>query len=151
ERLGADVLVHGAYLHDGVGDQAPLRVDLVLQPRAGVPATVSETGTATALLPLVERGGLRLRALFGLPSVSDVEAPMPANLDAARAYAEGLARWRAQSSAAARSALETAIAKDPGFAPAYAHLALVLNDLGYIMRAREEAARALAMSASLPE
>jgi tetratricopeptide (TPR) repeat protein len=79
-----------------------------------------------------------------------VLASVPANLEAARLYSEGLARLEKLDALAARDLLEKAIAADPNHALSHSGLAQAWAALGYDAKAVEEAKRALDLSANLP-
>ncbi|HET6897672.1 MAG TPA: protein kinase, partial [Vicinamibacteria bacterium] len=146
---GADVVLVGSYLALGDGPARRLRIDLRLQDAAqgDTVASLTETGTEAELFDLVSRAGARLRQSLGAGSLSaadatSVRAAMPAQPEAARLYAEGLARLRSFDALAARGPLEQATKADPGFAPAHAALAAAWTALGYDAKASEEARRA---------
>ena len=95
-------------------------MDLRLQDAAAgeTIAVVSEKGTQADLDGVVTRAGARLREKLGLAAVSATEAvavraSLPANPEAARLYAEGLAKLRLFEDDAARVLLEKAVAADP--------------------------------------
>jgi tetratricopeptide (TPR) repeat protein/TolB-like protein len=156
ERLGTDLLVLGSYtaLGDKAGGQIRLDVRLQDTTLGETVASVSETGTETALFDLVTRTGVRLREKLGVgvPSPAErdgVRASLPQDPEAARLYADGLARLRLFDGLGARSLLEQARSKDPTHALTRAALADAWSMLGYDQRARDEAKRAVDMSASL--
>lgn len=143
---GADVVLVGSYLAVGEGPAQRLRIDLRLQDavQGETVASLTESGTEAELLELVSRAGRRLRQSLGVGELSAgdavaVRAAMPADPEAARLYAEGLARLRSFDALSARSLLERATRADPGFAPAHAALAAAWSTLGYDARAAEEA------------
>ncbi len=155
-RLGSDLLVIGSYtaLGDKAGGQ--IRLDVRLQDTAlgETVASVSETGTETALFDLVSRTGARLRQKLGVgdPSAAErdaVRASLPQNPEAAKLYAEGLARLRRFDALGARTLLEKAKAVDPSHALTRAALSDAWSLLGYDARAREEAKSAVDLSTSL--
>jgi tetratricopeptide (TPR) repeat protein len=156
ERLGSDLLVLGSFtaLGDKAGGQ--LRLDVRLQDTAlgETVASVSETGTESALFELVSRTGAELRRKLGIgePTAAQsdaVRASLPGSRDAARLYAEGLERLRLFDALGARALLEKAQAADPSHALTRSALAAVWSMLGYDSRAREEAKRAVDLSAAL--
>ena len=154
---GADVVLVGSYLAIGEGTAKRLRIDLRLQDAAqgDTVASLTETGTEAELFDLVSRAGGRLRQSLGAGDLSaadatSVRAAMPAQPEAARLYAEGLARLRSFDALSARSLLEQATAVDPGFAPAHAALAAAWTALGYDAKAAEEARRAHEGARDLP-
>src|SRR6185295_3805998 len=110
-------------------------------------ATASATGTEHELIDLISHTGAELRQKLGIEPVSrlfvsGVRAALPANPEAARLYAEGLARLRVFEAREARELLEKAVAADPSHAPAHSALAAAWSALGYDTRARDEARQA---------
>ena len=156
ERLGSDLLVLGSYTALGAKAGGQIRLDVRLQDTTlgETVASVSETGTEAALFDLVSRTGVRLREKLGVgaPTAAErdaVRASLPQNTEAARLYAEGLARLRLFDASGARAMLEQARVKDPAHALTRAALADAWSVLGYDQRARDEAKSAMEMSASL--
>jgi tetratricopeptide (TPR) repeat protein len=148
-RAGADVVLLGSYLALGEAGAKRLRIDLRVQDTASgeTVASLTETGTESEVFDLVSRAGRRLREGLGAGTLSPTEAgslraSLPATPEAARLYAEGLARLRSFDARAARSLLEEATRADPGYAPAYAALADAWAALGYDSKAAEAARRA---------
>ena len=78
-----------------------------------------------------------------------VKASMPGSPEAARLYAEGLAKLRLYDEAAARDLLEKAVAAEPDHALAHSALAAAWSGLGYDVKALEEARKAHELSADL--
>jgi tetratricopeptide (TPR) repeat protein/tRNA A-37 threonylcarbamoyl transferase component Bud32/TolB-like protein len=150
QNVGADVVLLGSYLVLGPEAGAPVRVDLRLQDTTAgeTIAVVSEKGAASELDALVGRAGARLREKLELPAISAgeaeaVRASLPANTDAARLYAEGLARLRVFDDMGAKELLEKAVAADPKHALAHSALAAAWSSLGYDAKALAEARLAL--------
>lgn len=143
--LGADQLVVGSVAASG-----DVRVDLkVVDVKGRALAAINETGPSAALADLVSRVGA---SLTGAPSGQDPNArrALPKTTEAARLWAEGLAKLRASDPLSARPLLERAVAADPDFAWAHAALARTLALLGYEAKAREAAEKAIALGGSLP-
>jgi eukaryotic-like serine/threonine-protein kinase len=143
---GADVVVLGSYLAVGDGAARRIRVDLRLQETAAgeTLASITETGTEQGVLDLVSRTGERLRQGLGARGLSAgdagaLRASRPANAEAARLYAEGIAKLRTFDALAARPLLEKAVAADPAYAPAHAALAEAWSALGFDARAADAA------------
>jgi tetratricopeptide (TPR) repeat protein len=156
KHLGTDMVVVGSYMAMGNAAGSKLRLDFRLQDAAAgeTIASVSETGTEGELLDLVSRSGAELRQKLGIGKMAasetqNVQASLPANGEAARWYAEGLAKLRVLDALAARDLLEKAVASDPGHAPSHAALAEAWSALGYDGKAAAEAKRALDLSANL--
>jgi len=155
-RLGADLVLLGSYLDAGPTGGGTLRLDLRLQDTAAgeTIAVVSEKGTEADLDGIATRAGERLREKLGLASVSPAEAAavkatLPGNPEAARLYAEGLARLRLFEDDAARMLLERAVAADPQHALAHSALAEAWSGLGWDEKALAEAESAFVLSAGL--
>ena len=151
--LGSDLVVSGSYVR--IGEK--LRFDVRMQ-EAGAGQTivsVAETGGDGELFEIVSRIGARLRERLGVTELSaaeaaGVQASLPANPNAARLYAEGLARLRLYDAQASRTLLEQAVSADPNLPLAHSALALAWSALGYDERARQSARRAYELSSNLP-
>jgi hypothetical protein len=153
ENLGTDAVVLGSYVPLGKGQ---LRLDLRLQNTAAgeTMAAVSEKGTEEQLDDLVSRAGVALRQKLGAGAVSgadaaSVRAALPSNTEAARLYAEGLAKIRLFDNLAARDLLEKAVAIEPTHALSHSNLAAAWAGLGYDVNAAAEAKRAFDLSQGL--
>ncbi len=154
-----------------------LRVDLVLAGTVGpgsrqgsaltVGGTLYDTATGRAVAHLAERGDAshllelaarvsgQVRAALGLPAPSSREtaaslATWPADREAARAYAEGLAALDDLDALHARELLSRAAALAPLHPLVHLALARAWAALGYDPRSVAEAARAQALAADLP-
>ncbi|HKD16869.1 MAG TPA: tetratricopeptide repeat protein [Thermoanaerobaculia bacterium] len=156
EISGADLVLLGSYLDTGSDPAGALRLDLRLQDvSAGETiAVVSEKGTVADLDGLATRAGARLRGKLGLAAVSSTEAAavkasLPSNPEAARLYAEGLAKLGVFEDDAARSLLEKAVAADPKHALAHSALAEAWSGLGWDAKALAEAKVAFDLSGDL--
>lgn len=116
-----------------------------------VVANIAESTSEAKLFDLATSLGAQLRSALGLGQ-SDTEqkgyaqATVPASLDAARLYAEGLIRLRRYDAPGARPLLERAVALDPNYALAHAALGEAWARLGYDQRAGEEGRRAAALA-----
>ena len=156
DSLGTDLVVLGSYVTVGQPGAGTIRLDARLQDsrEGGTIAQVSETSAEGDVLELVTRTGRRLRErlnIEALPAAATAEvlASQPANLEAARLYAEGLERLRQFDALAARDLLERAIAADARFPLSHAALAMAWATLGYDERARASAGKAFELSSSL--
>src|SRR5262249_47232886 len=119
-RLGADVVVLGSYIATGGDSGGQIRLDVRVPDAAlgGAGASVGGTGPERRGLGLIPPAGARLREHLG---VSDTEAAgpaaarasLPAVPEAARLYAEGLARLRLFDARPARDLLAEAVAAEP--------------------------------------
>jgi serine/threonine protein kinase/tetratricopeptide (TPR) repeat protein len=153
--LDADLVLLGSYTLTASAP-AQLRLDLRVQDSAlgQTVAAVAEVGTEEQLFEVVARAGQGLREQLGGEPAADadvrlVRAALPANLDAARAYAEGLARLRGHDAVAARDLFTRAVQLDSGHAPSHLALAQAWSALGYEGRAIDESKRALELAAPL--
>jgi eukaryotic-like serine/threonine-protein kinase len=156
-RLGADVVVLGSYIATGSDSGGQVRLDVRIQDAAlgETVASVAETGTEHEVLGLIARTGARLRRELGVADAGSsrspaVRASFPAAPEAARLYAEGLARLRLFDARAARDLLADAVAAEPAHPLPHSGLADAWSSLGYGTKAREEAKKALDLSSSLP-
>ena len=152
--LDSDYVLDGAYLAVGDGQ---VRLELVLQDaRSGETlASDSATGRESALLELVSQSGQRLRRRLGLRNLSAAEvemarASLPADPSTARLYADGLSRLRRSDALGARSLLQQATERDPGFPLGHAALAEAWRQLGRQADETREAQLAWEHAAGLP-
>jgi tetratricopeptide (TPR) repeat protein len=149
--LGTDIVGLGSFVLVGDQADAPLRVDLRLQDAVSgeTIASIAETGALTNLLELAPRLGRRLREELGIPETPGESRSLPAAPEAARLYAEGLAKlWRFDARGA-RDLLSKATAIEPSHALVHSALAAALADLGEDAKARDEAKKAFELSAGL--
>lgn len=156
KRLEADYVVSGSYVAAG-GAQPKLGVSVWIQKTSTgeMIASADESGSETDLTSLIKALGHKLREKLGLASPSAEEskairAAQPVNAEASRLYAEGLNDLRRYDLLNARDLLQRAVAADPKFALAHQALAAAWYKLGYDTNAKQEAARAVDLSASLP-
>jgi tetratricopeptide (TPR) repeat protein len=154
--LGNDLVVLGSYLALGKEGGAKIRLDLRLQDTTAgeTIASVSESGTEGELSELIVRTGAELRRKLGLPGVSpdeatDVRVALPSTPEAARLYAEGVAKLRVFDALAAKDLLEKAIAADPNHALAHSALSAAWRSLGDDAKSQEEAKRSFDLSSGL--
>jgi tetratricopeptide (TPR) repeat protein/tRNA A-37 threonylcarbamoyl transferase component Bud32 len=152
--LGADYVVLGSYLALGDGPSRQVRLDLRLQDTTSgdVIASASETRPAVELVTLVTRAGDLLRRQLGAGAAPAAEGSVRGAVpegEAARAYSEGLERLRMFDTLGARELLRNAVAAAPDHALSHAALAAASSSLGYDAEARDEAKKALDLSAGL--
>ncbi len=154
--LNADYVVLGSYLATGKDPGQKVRVNLQLQDtRTGETVGVmSQDGTEVDIAELASRSGANLRQSLGVSAVaptaiSAVRISIPKEPEAARFYAEGLAKLHVFDALSARVLLEKAIARDPSHALSHAALAESWSSLGYDSRARDEAKKAFDLSEGL--
>jgi eukaryotic-like serine/threonine-protein kinase len=156
KNLGTDLVVLGSYASLGGKSKGKIRVDLRIQDAVAgeTIAEVATTGDEDDLFELISRSGNQLREKLGLSGVSlaeavSVKASLPKNPEAARLYAEGVARLRVFDALAARDLLQQAVALDKSYPLSRAALAASWAALGYDKKAQEEAAQAFQLSANL--
>ena len=150
--LGTNLVVLGTYLDlDG-----QIRVDVRVQDAAAgeTVAKFSQVGTEAQLFDLVRHLGETLRNECGAGEVTaeqatSIRASEPVNTEAAKLFAEGLAKLRSFDTMQARDLLTQAVRKDPAYAMAHEALAGVWSQLGYDDKAKEEAQHAFELSSGL--
>ena len=150
--LGTNLVVLGSYLDlDG-----QIRVDVRVQDAAAGEAVAkfSQVGTEAQLFDLVRHLGETLRNECGAGEVTpeqatSIRASEPVNPEAAKLYAQGLARLRSFDMTQARDLFTQALAKDPAYAMAHEALAEAWSQLGYDDKAKDEARRAFELSSGL--
>ncbi len=154
--LGTDMVVSGSYLALKDGPTSKLRIVLQVQDTRTGETLISfkEDGTQGDLPQLVSAGGDNLRRTLGIGSLSaaaarEVRASAPSNSEAARLYAEGLAKLQGFDARTARTLLQNAVAADPSHALSHSALAESLAILGYDLNAQQEAKKALDLSTNL--
>ena len=154
--LSSDMVVLGSYLALGKSAGETIRVTLQVQDaRSGeTVAVVSEDGTEAELAQVASRSSDSLRKALGVDRISaegaaEVRGALPENADAARFYAEGLAKLRNFDSLAARDFLLRAIDSDPNHALSHAALSQCWANLGYDQKSQEEAKKAYELSSKL--
>ncbi|HYH05821.1 MAG TPA: tetratricopeptide repeat protein [Thermoanaerobaculia bacterium] len=151
--LGADVVVTGSYV---VIPGGQLRLDVRLQDthRGETVAAFQSTGAESDLFALVSNAGTQLRQRLGaeaqLAGGVNLRRAVPVNVDAARAYSEGLARLRVYDVRGAIESFEAATKADPLFALAHSELARANTLLGFDAQAVAHSKRAVELSAALP-
>ncbi len=148
--LGTDEVVMGTYVPVGDGE---IRLDVRLQDTTAgeTLASVSAKGTEDHLDELVSKAGAELRQKLGIAEVStsesaQVKATMPANREAARLYAEGLAKLRVYDNLGARALLQKALDLEPNFALSHGALGAAWSNLGYDAKAKAEVKKAFELS-----
>ncbi|HEY2738229.1 MAG TPA: winged helix-turn-helix domain-containing protein, partial [Thermoanaerobaculia bacterium] len=154
--LSADMVVVGAYLSLGRGEERRIRLDLrVLKiPEGETVASVSEIGPQAELFDLVAKTGHKLRQALGVADLSEAEeqavrALRPASPEAARLYTQGISRLRSYDPPAARDLLLAAVREDPRSALIHSALSQTWSVLGYDRPAMDEARKAYELSGSL--
>ena len=150
--LGANLIVLGSYLDlDG-----QIRVDVRVQNATAreIVGRFSQVGTETQFFDLVRQLGETLRNECGAGEVTpeqaaSIRASEPENTEAAKLYAEGLAKLRSFDATRASVLLTLAIQKDSNYALAHHALAEVWSQLGYDDKAKAESQRAFELSTAL--
>jgi DNA-binding winged helix-turn-helix (wHTH) protein/tetratricopeptide (TPR) repeat protein len=155
--LNSDFLVLGSYTTVGRPDRRQLRVDVRLQQaRTGeILAEIADIGDTQDLFHIISRVGGKLRDRLGIPRLDEPEeasvlAALPSDREAARFYALGLAKLRQFDFLAAKDMLEQSSKADPKFSLGHAMLAQAWSRLGYEQKRKQEAKKALDLSAALP-
>jgi eukaryotic-like serine/threonine-protein kinase len=154
QNSGSDDVVVGSFLPIGTGE---LRVDLRLQDTSSgeTLAAVSEKGSKEHIDDLVSKAGNDLRETLGVAPLSEAQwasarASLPASPEAARLYSEGLQALSLFDAQSARRLFQRAAKIEPAHAPTHSALAAALSSLGYDDQAKEEARKALNLSAKSP-
>lgn len=150
--LGANLVVLGSYLDlDG-----HIRVDVQVQNTSAgeTVARFFKSGAEAQYFDLVRQVGETLRRECGAGEVTseqaaNIRAAQPINTDAAKLYAEGLAKLRSYDATQASDLLTQAIGKDPDYALAHQALAEAWAQLGYDDKAKAESQRAFELSTGL--
>jgi eukaryotic-like serine/threonine-protein kinase len=156
KRLAADDVIVGSYMEQDEAEGGKIRLDLRAQDTntGDTVCTVSEAGTRGKLFELVSQVGAELRRHLGVAAVTptqeaNVRASFPSDPDAARSYADGLAKLRLFDAVGARDLLEKTVDAAPDFALGHSALAEAWSSLGYDDKAKEEAKKALDLSSAL--
>jgi eukaryotic-like serine/threonine-protein kinase len=156
--LGCDYVVAGSYVAVGQAGNGRLRLDARLQDAVtgDTVASIAVFGSQSDIFDLTSRAGEQLRAKLGVgtltPSESEeVRLALPANAEAARLYAEGLAKSRLYDNVAATDLYQKVIGLQPEFAPAYSGLAMAWFFLGHDTQATDALRKALDLAHNLPQ
>lgn len=156
--LSSDMLILGSYTAVGRSDKEQLRLDVRLQDaKTGeILMESAENGDRENLFRLVSGVGAKLRNRLGVPQLDEpdqanVMASLPSDHEAARLYSLGLVKLREFDALAARDLLQQACNAEPKFALSHAMLARAWSQLGYEQKRKEEAKKALDLSANLPQ
>lgn len=157
ENIRADYLVVGSYSQPAEGASGVFRLSLHLVNAANGRSltTLSETGSLNDLSGVASRSVIRLRRELGVGALTAADdrtarATLPSNVEAARAYSEGLAELRSFDALTAQKSLERAVELEPSFPLSHARLAQAWTALGYDKKAAAEAKLAFDSSAGLP-
>ena len=150
KNLGSDYVVTGGYTALGSGPGGQLRLDLRLQDtEAGNSTVVAVSGPREAVFQLVSQAGAKLREALHLDSGG--ARWTNTNPEATRLYAQGVEKLRRFDAKGAAELLQQAVAVDSRDPRAHSALANSYAALGYAEKAKDEARRAVELSASLPE
>ncbi|MFI5252719.1 MAG: protein kinase [Bacteroidota bacterium] len=154
--LGADYVVMGSYLAAGGEGDKQLRIDLRIQDASAgeTLASIAEVGTESKIFDLVAAVGLSLREKLGIGNIPSAEtatlrASYPVNPEAVRLYSEGLVKLRTFDALRAKETFLQAIAADTTYALAHSALAEAWNQLGFELKAKDEAEGAFHLSGNL--
>ncbi len=156
KHTGSDLVVLGSFTVLSANSNGNIRVDLRVQnaSQGETLAEVSAAGKEEELFEVVSEAGARLRQKLGVDAVSPadavgVRASLPDSPEAARLYAEGLAKLRVFDALAARDLLVEAVAADPKYPFSHLALADAWTALGYDAKAKTEATQAFQLSGNL--
>jgi hypothetical protein len=156
QNLCATHVLVGAYLIQGEGDEATMRVDVRLQDTAtgDTIAQAAEIGKPSDLFGLVEKIGAGLRTAVGVgPEAGEpgeLRQVLPQKSEAAALYTKGSAALAREECRDASQLLEEAIKVEPDFPQAHIRLADALYCVGYEDRSRKEVELAMTMADRLP-
>jgi tetratricopeptide (TPR) repeat protein/tRNA A-37 threonylcarbamoyl transferase component Bud32 len=154
-RLGVDLVVTGSYTDLGKDSDGRILLNVAIQDAAKGETidSLSADGTEKDISALISHTGARLRAKLGVSELSPEKETSLAiaqpNAEAMPLYAEGLDDLRNYKATKARELFQNAIAVDPNHPFVHAALARTWSVLGYDERAKEEAKKALDLSAKL--
>ena len=154
--LETDYVALGDYTVIRDGNNVQIRLDLRVQDTSDgdVVAQAAATGNQSDLFTLVFQIGSQLRDHFSVGNTSteqeeQVRASIPANLQSARLYAEGLSKLREFEYKIAFDLLNQAVAAEPKSARAHAAMSAAWQALGYDAKAIDEAQKAMALGKTL--
>lgn len=154
--IEADKVLVGSYLALGHETGGKIHLDLKLQDvSAGeTVAAIVEDGTEDQLPELVSRTCAALLDRLGVRGLTvgdknELEASVSSTPAANQQYADGLAKLRTFDALGARDHLLKAVQIDDSFALAHSALSQAWSRLGYDSKAKDEAKRALDLSAGL--
>ena len=157
KNLACDYVVAGSYLAIGQAGGGRVRLDARVQDAVSgeTVASFAVVGSQSDLFDLVSHAGEQLRAKLGVGALTSTEAEavklaLPSNAEAARLYADGLAKLRLYDDVAAGDLLEKVIRLEPDYSPAYSALATAWSDLGYDAKAAAAARKAMDLAQNLP-
>ena len=154
-QLAVDYVVFGSYTLVAGKSGSQLRVDIRLQNAATgeILAARSEAGAESALFRLAERTGTDVRRALGQKVSSKEEAEaaalLPSSAQAARYYVAGTRELHQQNGVVARDLLQQVVQVEPRFALGHYQLSGAWGFLGYGVRGRAEAKKALDLSGQL--
>jgi class 3 adenylate cyclase/tetratricopeptide (TPR) repeat protein len=155
--LRSEYVISGAYVAMGNQPDDSIHIDVHVQD-ANSGETISsfgEDGTIGTLSATLRKAGAELFSRLGIPDPSaggntNVKTILPSDPEALRLYSEGVARLRVFDALGARDLLQKSIALEPNLALPHFGLARAWKLLGYDGQARDEAKKAVALSADLP-
>lgn len=154
--LASEMVVVGSYMVVKGKQHDSMRLDLRVQDTATgeTSSVLTESGNSEDLLEVIARAGARLREALGVARMTpteqlSVQASLPSSPEAARLYAEGLAKLRVFDNVAAHDLLQRAVDAEPSNALAHSALAASWSALGYDSRGASEAKKAFELSANL--
>ena len=150
KRLNADRVVLGSF--SNVDNLIHLTL-YVQDTNSGETTSFPANGNVKQIEQLITSAGFELRKNLGLEidtaQLELIQASMPSNPQAARNYAEGVAKLRMSDALGARDLLQQASSADPNYAMAHSALSTAWDQLGYDAKKQEEAKRAFDLSGNL--
>ena len=152
--LSTQYVLVGSFATSGEPPARRVRIDVRMTRPDGDPIAVSGSGSDAELFALMVSAGRDLRERLGLERTTEAatqasRAAFPANLDATRWYAEGLARLRELDAVRAQELLGKAANLEPSNPMIHLALASAWTALGYDRRAMESAQQAFDASSGL--
>ena len=154
--LGCDYIVYGSMDDPGTKMGGRVRLDVHFQDVSSgeMVASMAESDNELKLSGLASRIGASLRSRLNVPAVSAtdskrVDAAVPSNQNASKAYFDGLRQLRSLDLLAARDSFRASIAADGAFPLSHSYLAEVWSKLGYDDRSKAEAKTAFDLSGNL--
>ncbi len=151
--LASDLIVLGSYAVFGDGAEATIRLDSRIQDIGADQIIIVPpvTGPANDLVMLARDSAAEIRLLLGLDVVAEsvTSDAFPTDPEAARLYAEGVARLQSFDPGGARSRLERAAELAPDSAVVWIELAASWYRLGFSAKAVAASTRAVELAVDL--
>ena len=153
EMLTTDLLVLGSYALSQDGEEVTIRLDSRVQDvaRDEIIVLPPVTGPRNDLVAVVRRAAAEIRGRLGLDVVAEsvTSEAFPSDPEAARLYAEGVARLRSFDPAGARDLLQRAARSEPESPLIWVELSNAWTELGDGIQAHAAAERAMELADGL--